>query len=586
MYEGHIDTQDRTGVRPSINGQKHSIPAPFLSLPGVKDPRVRHYVPPVRLVWCAKQGVEGAENLLRPSDATVCRLTPGVGAALLLDFGQELHGGIRLDAPRNSNGKPVRLRVRFGESVSEAMGTPNNDHAIHDHEIDVPWMGHTEVGMTGFRFVRIDLLDQEATLELRAVEAVFLYRDLPYLGSFECNDERLNRIWQTGAYTVHLCLQDYVWDGIKRDRLVWIGDLHPEAMVAHAVFGGLDIVPATLDYERDRTPLPSDGEQRTAWMNGISSYSLWWIITQHDWYWRTGDRAYLEKQGEYLTGLLRCIIAFLEPDGSERLSGGRFLEWPTSDDAVATDAGLQALVVIALRAGAKLCAELGEVEAAETAAQAARHAGSVRRSVNGNKQASALTVLAGMEDAVVANEQVLAQDPYRGLSTFYGFYVLQARAKAGDWKGGLELIRHYWGGMLDAGATTFWEGFELDWWERDHATPIDALPEAGVPDIHADYGGWCYIGLRHSLCHGWAAGPTAWLSEQVLGVQPAAPGYSRVRIRPQLGDLDWVRGAVPTPYGLIEIECAARQDGTTEIVRLSLPSGVTLEVENSFVETK
>ena len=53
-------------------------------------------------------------------------------------------------------------------------------------------------------------------------------RDLQYLGSFECSDERLNTIWQTGAYTVHLNMQDYLWDGIKRDRLVWIGDMHPE----------------------------------------------------------------------------------------------------------------------------------------------------------------------------------------------------------------------------------------------------------------------------------------------------------------------------------------------------------------------
>lgn len=27
------------------------------------------------------------------------------------------------------------------------------------------------------------------------------------------------RSWLTGAYTVHLNMQDYLWDGIKRDRL-------------------------------------------------------------------------------------------------------------------------------------------------------------------------------------------------------------------------------------------------------------------------------------------------------------------------------------------------------------------------------
>ena len=39
-----------------------------------------------------------------------------------------------------------------------------------------------------------------------------------------------------------------LWDGIKRDRAVWIGDLHPETAVVTAVSGNLDIVPQSLDW--------------------------------------------------------------------------------------------------------------------------------------------------------------------------------------------------------------------------------------------------------------------------------------------------------------------------------------------------
>ena len=28
-------------------------------------------------------------------------------------------------------------------------------------------------------------------------------------------------------------IQNYIWDGIKRDRLVWIGDIHPEASTVY-----------------------------------------------------------------------------------------------------------------------------------------------------------------------------------------------------------------------------------------------------------------------------------------------------------------------------------------------------------------
>ena len=47
----------------------------------------------------------------------------------------------------------------------------------------------------------------------------------------------MNRIWETGTYTVHLNMQEYLWDGIKRDRLVWLGDMHPEVRTIGTIFG-------------------------------------------------------------------------------------------------------------------------------------------------------------------------------------------------------------------------------------------------------------------------------------------------------------------------------------------------------------
>ncbi|MDQ2687501.1 MAG: alpha-L-rhamnosidase, partial [Armatimonadota bacterium] len=113
--------------------------------------------------------------------------------------------------------------------------------------------------------------------------------------------------------------------------------------------------------------------------------------------------------------------------------------------------------------------------------------------------------------------------------------------------------------------------FELDWMEN--AARIDEITPPGKRDIHAEFGDWCYKGLRHSLCHGWAAGPTAWLMEHVLGVAPAAPGFSEVTVTPHLGDLEYARGTVPTPHGLIEVSHERRADGSIE-THLTLPEGV------------
>ena len=542
-----------------------------------RDERVREYIPPVRIVWIQDStAVSGAGNLLIPGDGQseissrrLCRMksTDGRHPAILLDFGREIHGGIRLVTGMPASQKPVNVRIRFGESVSEAMSEPGgatnagNDHAMRDFRMQLPWLGVAEAGNSGFRFVRIDLLDDNAELILREASACSIFRDLAYKGSFRCSDTLLNKIWQTGAYTVHLNMQNYLWDGIKRDRLVWVGDLHPEVMTVSTVFGGDPIVPSSLDLARDITPLP-------AWMNGIGSYSLWWIIIQRDWHRYQGDLKYLKGQKEYLAGLLGQVISGLDKNGREQLGGTRFLDWPSSENKEAIDAGLQALTVMALQAGAELCDILGDTELALQSRQAhtkalkeaekmaksflKKHDGTLK----GDKQAAALLALCGAVEPGKAADILKAGGP-ANFSTFYGYYMLEALAEAGLYQQAADIIRAYWGGMLDMGATTFWEDFDLDWTKDSYG--IDRLPEAGKKDIHGDFGAYCYKGFRHSLCHGWASGPTAWLSRYVLGINPVSP--SEIEIQPHLGDLPWAEGTFPTPYGIVKVRHEKGPDG-------------------------
>ena len=545
-----------------------------------RDSRSRTYIPPTRIVWQQDSAcIEGEENLLKPgigqadlANQNLCVLRSSATAhpALLLDFGKELQGGLQFVTGMPASQKPVRIRVRLGESVSEAMceidgkNGATNDHAIRDFTLSLPWLGVQEVGNSGFRFARIELLDDSVELQLKEVRAISTLRDIPYRGSFRSNDERLNRIWQTGAYTVHLNMQEYLWDGVKRDRLVWIGDMHPEVMTINSVFGYNEGVPKRLSLIRDITPLPS-------WMNGISSYSIWWLLIQRDWYYYQGDWQFLKAQQPYVTELLRHLISKVDAQGKEQLDGNRFLDWPSSENLPAINAGLQAMMIQALRAGV----ELSQLYADEALAQACQ--ATLDRAVHyaqkhpqrfpakageiqaGDKQAAALLTIAGVWDPQTANSQCLAVDGAKGFSTFYGYYMLRAMAMAGNYQGALDVIRTYWGAMLDLGATTFWEDFNMEW--LPNAARIDELVPAGKKDIHGDYGAYCYQGFRHSLCHGWASGPTSWLSEFVLGVQVVEPGCRTIRITPHLGDLQWVEGSFPTPYGDIQIRHEKEANG-------------------------
>lgn len=547
-----------------------------------RDSRTRFYLSPTRIVWQQNsEQIAGADNLLRQGNGQtdlqnkyICKLksTDKLHPAILLDFGKELQGGLQLVSGMPSSHNPIKIRIRFGESASEAMcdidgkNGATNDHALRDFVVCLPWLGVQEVGNSGFRFVRIDLLDDSVELQLKEVRAIATFRDVPYKGSFRCNDDKLNRIWQTGAYTVHLNMQEYLWDGIKRDRLVWIGDMYPEIMTINTVFGYNEVVPKSLDLARDVTPLPS-------WMSGMSAYSLWWILIQKDWYRYQGNLSYLKEQQSYLTGLLRILLKQTDGHGHEQLSGGgRFLDWPSSENKVAIDAGMQALMLEAMNAGNELCTVLGDdalaaecKQMAEKMKKASKERADALLKIKimpyapGNKEAAALLSLSGLMNPKEADQKFLSVGGAKGFSTFYGYYMLRAMALAGNYKGALDMIRQFWGAMLDLGATTFWEDFNMDW--LPNAARIDDLVPAGKVDIHKDYGAYCYKGYRHSLCHGWASGPTSWLSEYVLGVQMVEPGCKVVSITPHLGDLEWVEGTFPTPYGVITIRHEKGTDG-------------------------
>ena len=557
-----------------------------------KDEIERYYITPQRIVWLSDTTgtrVANPEILLKKGDGQtyfgidkekVCQLKNSDvdTSGLILDFGIELHGGIQITTA-TSNRLTPKIRIRFGESVSETMSTvigdgttglgggATNHHAMRDFEVRLPGYGTLNIGNSGFRFVRIDLVDPEARVVFEEIRAVAVIRDIPYLGSFRCNDTLLNQIWLTGAWTVHLNMQDYLWDGIKRDRMVWMGDMHPELMTINTVFGYNDIIPRSLDFGRDNTPLPG-------WMNGISAYSMWWIIMQYDWYLYQGDLEYLKEQHTYLAGLLKLLMTKVDKDGKENMvNERRFLDWPSTNNKQGVHAGLQALMILSFQRGASLCRTL---EDADMAIQCEEMAVKMKQYIpdpNHSKQAAALQALAGVIPAEKANREVISVDGAKDFSTFYGYYMLQAQAMAEDYQTGLDNIRQFWGSMLNLGATTFWEDFNLEW--TVNAAGIDNIVPKGKKDIHRDFGRFPYLGLRHSLCHGWASGPTSWLSQHVLGISVMDPGCRTIRIEPHLCDLQWVEGTFPTPFGILKVRHTKNEDGTIDSV-VEAPEGVKI----------
>mgnify|MGYP001550393521 CR=1 FL=1 len=138
---------------------------PVAALPGdaAASPITQFRVAPTRIVWQSDEGVANAVSLLAPKPGQVvlsdplppCTLTASEGGAagILIDFGRELQGHVELFTPMAPSQTPVPVRVRFGESASEAMadlgGEQNaqNDHAIRDSVVKLPWLGTKTIGL-------------------------------------------------------------------------------------------------------------------------------------------------------------------------------------------------------------------------------------------------------------------------------------------------------------------------------------------------------------------------------------------------------------------------------------------------------
>jgi hypothetical protein len=160
----------------------------------------------------------------------------------------------------------------------------------------------------------------------------------------------------------------------------------------------------------------------------------------------------------------------------------------------------------------------------------------------------------------------LAGDPPMSMTYWHRYADLDAARIVDQVQWGLSYIRRHWGQAVQVGMTTLWEAFDPAWMGDD---------PHGVSVIGAEFAR--YGGYLTSLCHGWSAGPAAWLHETVLGVRPALPGFAAVDFAPALGDLQWAEGTVPTPRGPITVSLR-RVEGSRPSALLSLPPGIAARI--------
>ena len=476
------------------------------------------------------------------------------------DFGVEVIGRLRLERI-----DPDATYVfRPGESVPETSYPERQWDEQGDITLDARRNAVADADERAIRYVRLE--SGPALPPPEALHCDVVVHPAAYGGAFACADPVATRIWMHAAYTLRMCMRDVTIDGLKRDRLPWVGDLYLSLLGNAFTFTEHRLFLRTLlsFYH------PHPGEVN---FSGILDFTLFWVAAAGDYVLYSGDL----RGARLLWPRAQIVLEAMR----QRLSPAGFLKsdeakWVFIDWAELPKKGvlliIQALYVQALEGGVLLARSLGETEEAERLeAQAAR----LRRladerfwdpdqgcyadawadgalTPNGSRHANAFATLSGIATTARAAMalQAARSNPAApaGGTPYMRYFENAAYCKAGLPEVMLEEVRRYWGGMLEEGATTLWEAF-------DASQTGDAR--------YAFYG----RPFGKSLCHAWASGPLSLYSSELFGLKPIEPGWRSFTFSPLKVALPWASVCVPTPLGVIRAEMEA------ETARIEIPAG-------------
>ncbi len=463
-----------------------------------------------------------------------------------VDFGKETFGYLQL------NGLSVRsnLTIYYGESREEAE---DREHCVLLDKIDIEGLQDESYVLPeprAFRFVQ--LVPELKDFQVESISMYYEYLPVEYRGSFRSSNQRLNDIWETSQYTFHLNTREFFFDGIKRDRWVWSGDAYQSFLMNYYSFFDRDVVKRTLIALRGKDPV-------VVHMNTILDYSLYWFSGIYDYYLYTDDVDFVQSQYERMVSLMDFCLG--RRNGEGMMEGIEedwvFVDWADIDN-LGEVSTVQLLLCRSLETMALVAELVGDQKqilkyrklADELKAKIMnifwdenqgglvhnRHEGILSDKVT--KYPNIFALMFGYldkEQTESVKQNVMLNPSVQGIKTPYmRFYELAALCEVGEHDFVLAEMLNYWGGMLDLGATSFWEEYDPKQKGREH------FGMYGMP-----YG--------KSLCHAWGASPLYLVGKYFLGVRPLSAGYETFVVEPHLGGLEWIQGTVPMGTGDVEI---------------------------------
>ncbi len=497
----------------------------------------------------------------------------GCDVRLLIDFGREILGHHVFEVEAEAG---VILDVHNFEFI-QPDGRENYAEGMNNSFRYICRGGRQSfrtLQRRGFQYSWLIARNLKTPLRIRTFHAEFTSYPQSRRGSFSCSDALLNRIWEVGAHTLRCCAEDTYTDCPTYEQTHWVGDARNEALVDWVINGDSRLWYRCLEQTAqslEHSPVTLS-QVPSAWENILPAWSFLWMRSCREYLLWTGDYNGAGKLLSWVRRNVKGIERHLNKRGLFEMQGWNMFDWAAMDTpAQGVIAHLNCFAVLALNDAAEMADWLKDKKSARHFRDLAssikvainRHLWNPRRnayidsihadgrlSTVFSQQTQTAALISGVAQGSRARQcrrhiHRPPRDFVKAGSPFFEFFLLEVLAGENNAKGFLDVIRRDWGFMIEQGATTFWEMWSL---------------KTGR--------------LTRSHCHGWSAAPTFFLSSLTLGIKPIKPGFAEVSFSPQLGDLEFMRGTMPTPHGPIEVQC--RRKGKRIEKLLSLPKGVKL----------
>ncbi|MCF3649380.1 alpha-L-rhamnosidase C-terminal domain-containing protein [Synoicihabitans lomoniglobus] len=431
-----------------------------------------------------------------------------------------------------------------------------------------------------FWFIKIEIPVGDAAVTLRTAHHRFTTFPQSFTARFTCAEPDIAQLWDISLRTLQLCAHETYEDCPYFEQLNYTGDTRLQALCSRYLANDTRLGRRCLRLFRESlgadgltgSRIPARGRQV------IPAFSLHWILMLRDhWEWVGED------DREFVRGSLASVDAILLNFRDRLLDNGfvgRRRGWDWTDwaerrhhwhhgvsPAVAAGTGstyLTALYVLALDAAAELHLATGitaesvrwialsrELRATLATTWDEQHGyfieGPGRESDPFSQQTQTFVILAGgASDSQLARigARLVDDDTLVRASLVHRYYVAQALARLGRYDRFFPALLEPWREMRANGLTTW----------QEHADP------------------------SRSDCHAWSSWIVIAFFANVLGVQPAAPGWTAIRIEPQLDATDHAEGEINTPVGGVQV--AWRVTGPNQVaLTIEAPADVPVLVK-------